>query len=356
MTSKTLWVGWRAAGGLAILTVSVLADAIGIGSGNGGFGRLQIAGVVTGFVLVATDAAGIKKLSAGVRATGVRLRNDLARIPAERLIAALMVLTAAALMRTIWLRQWRTVTVIAGICILAAAWSWASATEARPRTYVATGVGIGLLTAVATLAVPYGPVDCSSGKWPAFMLSDISTEQGDEYQGWILWCHETHWTMHVAGEVAGETSSRQARGKPAEVFPWFKPSLTPQEAWQELTGSAPMREVKPRNDFAEIAYAGRGNDGYYRMEFTSQGIPVLVKATGSGGFLLRADDVSFADRPMRSNDELLNSPACYLPGVNGFINEPRPCWYESGSLRLENECFVSLYKATTAFPDLGCAI
>ncbi len=265
----------------------------------------------------------------------------------------LVVVSALFVVWAMRLGRWETAMVIAGAGTLAAVWSWASASIARPRTYVATGLGIGLLTLIATLAVPTDAVECSSANWPAFMLSGIRNEQGAERQGWILWCHETHWTMHVAGEFAGETASRQARGTPAEVFPWFSPSLTPHEAWQRLTGSPEMRQVEPRHDLAAVAFTRRSDAGPYRMEFTPEGIPVVVRVPGTGGFRFRADVVSFAGRPMRSDDEIMNWPACAVPRDGDSVNEPRPCWRESGSA---DYCAKTLNELTSQYSDLGCAL
>jgi hypothetical protein len=350
-------VGWVSALGFVVILVSVLADLFGLGSDNGEFGRVQIVGVVAGGALFAADALGVARLRSAVDAIA-RLRQRIGRTPVKHRITGWLLIGFVGVVWAGWLGRWQLATVLAGVCTLAAVWSWANAREARRRTKFAAGCAIGLLTVLGAFVAPYGPVECSSGDWPAFMLGEIHNEHGAQQQGWILWCHESHWTMHVAGEFAGETASRQTRGKSAEVFPWFSPDLTPQEAWQQLTGTPELREVAPRHDLAEVAFTMGADDGRYRMEFTAEGIPVLVRVPGADGFRFRADEVSFADRPLRSDDDIMNWPSC--SHFDGSSDDGPPCWYDSGNARPleEGSCHNSLRDLTpvpgkTYFQTLG---
>lgn len=232
----------------------------------------------------------------------------------------------------------------------------------RPISNRASTLAIGgaIVAAVATLwlgaRIGAGPAECQSGDWPAFMLT---AEPGDfeERPGWILWCNESHWTMHVATSIAGETDSRNVRGDGQPPFPWFDPSLTPDEAWRALTGSDEKNMREPRNPLADTAFTIRTDLGQYRMEFSEEGIPVLVRVPGESGFrfsgrLIRAESLIWDDA------DVVDWPACSIPGQGGFINEPQPCWLDGGSARPGGRCYVTFGELTntSGFQTLGCSL
>lgn len=223
----------------------------------------------------------------------------------------------------------------------------------------ALAVGLVLAT-VAFTRVADRPTECGTGDWPPFMLMVNLTERQSMdpdrvHPGWILWCNESHWTMHVASEIAGETGSASTRGEPNDVFPWFSPTLTPDEAWEALTGQSERRTVQPRNGRATLAYVARVAEGQLRMEFNEHGIPVRVRMPGDNGWFLDVH-LSFSGRSLWSDDDVMNWPACSQPGQGGFLNEPQPCWNNSGVTRPDGACFQDLAKVTGLDLTLGCAL
>ncbi|NND01205.1 MAG: hypothetical protein HKN91_00320 [Acidimicrobiia bacterium] len=187
-------------------------------------------------------------------------------------------------------------------------------------------------TIVAAIAVLWlatqigpGPTKCQSGEWPAFMLSS-ELRVGQQAPGWILWCKETHWTIHVATKLAGETQSREVRGEGEPPFPWFSPSLSPDEAWRTLTGTHEKNVRQPRNSQAVTAYTIRTELGQFRMEFSREGIPVLVRVPGDDGYRF-SGHLDRAASQVGSDADFLNWPACGDPGY-----APQ-CWTDEGGVR-----------------------
>ena len=188
------------------------------------------------------------------------------------------------------------------------------------------------------------------------MLPLMESRKADTSEGWILWCSEDHWRMHVAGAIAGETTSRSAEDGPDPPFPWFTPHLTPEQAWNELTNSLPGEAASPRHDQAVVAFVAKTDKGKFRMEFSAEGIPVRVVVPGDGGFRLWAFRLDLAGRPMWSDESPLNWPACHLPAANGVIVEPQPCWTTFGSTRPDGHCFDNLNRLTSDFKTTGCSL
>ena len=233
------------------------------------------------------------------------------------------------------------------------------ATQPRFRRLRWIGVGAAVLLAVGLWnlgASPAAAHECASGDWPAFMLPITESRNADTSEGWILWCSEEHWRMHVAGEIAGETESRAAEDGASTPFAWFTPNLSPEEAWNELTSSQTSRVIDPKHPAASFGYVADTDDGKFRMEFSPEGIPVRVVVPGAGGFRLWAFQLDSAGRPMWSDEDPLNWPACHLPSENGSIVEPQPCWTSFGSTRPDGRCFDNLNRLTSEFKTLGCSL
>ncbi len=187
-------------------------------------------------------------------------------------------------------------------------------------------------------------------------MYSIRSQDSTERPGWILGCNESHWTMHVVTTVAGEDSSRRASGEPGVLFPWFDPDLQPEEAFQQLTGTDTGRNVTPRNHQAVIAFTTRTSTGQFRMEFTAEGIPVLVRSPGESGFRFWGD-VSRASRPIRSGEEPMNWPACSAAQQRPSEREPQPCWFDSGNAQGDSGCLRLLewLTDTSEFKTAGCS-
>lgn len=198
-------------------------------------------------------------------------------------------------------------------------------------------------------------VACGSGDWPAFMLS-IRAPDSRETPGWILWCNEANWTMHVVTQIADAQSSRRASGVVDAVFPWFDPTLQPEEAFRRFTGSDSLRSVEPRNHQAVLALTTRTLAGQFRMEFTEEGIPIVARSPGETGYRF-VGDISRSDRPVRSNEEPMGWPPCSVEVQRSSTIGPHRCWVDSGVAPGASGCLRSLESLTdtSEFKHASCS-
>ena len=91
------------------------------------------------------------------------------------------------------------------------------------------------------------------------------------------------------------------------------------------------------------------------MEFSPAGIPVRVVIPGDDGFRIWAR-LDRALRVLWADEDLVNWPACDIPGEGGFINEPMPCWNVAGFTRPEGHCSHTLTELTAEFHTLACRL
>ena len=197
---------------------------------------------------------------------------------------------------------------------------------------------------------PTDAQECGTSEWPPFMMYLRDRRLGGNGLGFILWCNEDQWTFHAAVPFTEERETRHA-GMADQVFPWFGPGLTTQQAWDRLTGSIPHRTVEATHYEAVLGLVGETPDGKYRMEFTSEGIPVRIVVPGDDGFRMWGH-FDWADRPMRSDEDLFHWPIC-----DAGNNQGQPCWSPEGEIRnVEDPCQDSFGELAQSPYGMGCSI
>lgn len=181
-------------------------------------------------------------------------------------------------------------------------------------------------------------------------------EQGTT-TGRILWCSPSQWSLDTFGHLGNTGLPRHqvAAGESAEVFPWFNPALSPEEAVRLAAPSEKISGATPRNGLADVAYVAAYEGGEVRMEFTAEGIPVALVGLGDDGFDFWVSQIDRASRKMFADEDLMNRPACNHQNPH-FSAEPEtdlPCWDGTG-LWVGN-CWTSLTDLTAKFEYPSCS-
>lgn len=209
------------------------------------------------------------------------------------------------------------------------------------------------------------PERCGVDDWQPFALAFSTTGAQGQPDGLLVWCNAANWEIRAIGDLEPEWLA--APGNGADVFDWFSPVLDKDQAWTRGTRLAPelferpVRPVgqsgtQPTNPLASSALLHITSLGReFRMEFSEEGIPVVLSTPGVEGVRFWATRLDRAWRVLMSDDDVFQIPICDSDGARSE-QDPALCRNSLGRLEAGTGCELSFATAAAGARRAVCSL